>query len=592
MPNNHNNRKSKKQKETLYTVSMIKNLYGIRPAMIRKYLPPPARIATVDGQKTEFWTRDQVQTLLNIPAVQEFRREQQLAQKDDTVVRYLRSFDLEELYARSAVLDRRFILHIGPTNSGKTYQSILALKAAGTGAYLAPLRLLALEIFDRLNTDGVACDLLTGEEKIEVPFASVVSSTIEMADYLQHYDVAVIDEAQLIADPDRGDRWLKAILCLDASEMHLCFAPEAQELITGLLDRIHADYTVVTHERMAPLEYAGHLESLNEVQPGDALIVFSRRSALAMAGELKLRNITASVIYGALPPVSRREEVRRFTSGETRVVVATDAIGMGVSLPIRRVIFCEDSKFDGTRRRPLTFGEIRQIAGRAGRYGIYDLGLVMTLTDGDLIKNAMAPRAQAETLTRMTVPFPEAALDSAYPLNVLFGAWERIPPTRGICRVSMKDALLLYDVIRPFRNRFDKVQLYKLLCCPVDTSSFPLMAYWRDCCLCLARHLPLPEAPFDMDTLEHCEQLYKALDIRHQLQQRTGLPTDSMDLRNTVSAEINRLLSEKLRGYAGTFCSLCGKPIQPCKGATMCDKCLLLKNMASRYTPNRHGGRR
>lgn len=587
MPN-----KKKSRKTTLYTMSMITSIYGVKSSMIRKLLPPPVKVVSNHAGSTAFWTHEQVSDLLNIPAVQEYRHEQKLLKNDDAVVNYLRSFDLEELYARSELLERHFILHIGPTNSGKTYQSIQALKETAAGTYLAPLRLLALEIFDTLNMEGIPCDLLTGEEQIDVPFARIVSSTVEMANYERHYDVAVIDEAQMIADPDRGDRWLKAILTLDASEMHLCFAPEAQEIITGLLDRIHAAYTVVTHERMAPLRYEGHLESLNEVEPGDALIVFSRRSVLAMAGELKLRGIDPSVIYGALPPVSRREEVHRFTSGRTRVVVATDAIGMGVSLPIRRIIFCEDSKFDGQKRRPLRYGEIRQIAGRAGRYGMYDLGQVLTLTDGDLIRNAMRPNALPEQLTRMTVPFPEAALNSDYPLNVLFAAWERIPPMKGISRASMKDPLLLYDVIKPWKKQFGRSTLYKLLCCPVDTSSFSLMIYWRDCCLALLKKRPLPEPPFDMDSLEQCEQLYKALDIRHQLQQRMGLPTDDMSFRNEVAARINELLLENLKDYAGTFCRICGKKISPCLGSSVCDKCYALSDRYAFRTPKSSSHRR
>lgn len=46
-------------------------------------------------------------------------------------------------------------------------------------------------------------------------------------------------------------------------------------------------------------------------------------------------------------------------------IVSTDAIGMGLNLPIRRIIFLETEKFDGVERRELTPAEIRQIAGRA-----------------------------------------------------------------------------------------------------------------------------------------------------------------------------------------------------------------------------------
>ena len=43
------------------------------------------------------------------------------------------------------------------------------LKKAKTGAYLGPLRLLALEVYDKLNDSGIGCNLLTGEERIYDP---------------------------------------------------------------------------------------------------------------------------------------------------------------------------------------------------------------------------------------------------------------------------------------------------------------------------------------------------------------------------------------------------------------------------------------
>jgi superfamily II RNA helicase len=53
---------------------------------------------------------------------------------------------------------------------------------------------------------------------------------------------------------------------------------------------------------------------------------------------------------------------------EYEVLVASDAIGMGLNLNIARVVFSTMYKFDGHQRRPLTDSEIKQIAGRAGRY--------------------------------------------------------------------------------------------------------------------------------------------------------------------------------------------------------------------------------
>lgn len=54
--------------------------------------------------------------------------------------------------------------HAGPTNSGKTYTALQALRRAQSGAYCGPLRLLALEVADSLNEAGVWCNLVTGEE--------------------------------------------------------------------------------------------------------------------------------------------------------------------------------------------------------------------------------------------------------------------------------------------------------------------------------------------------------------------------------------------------------------------------------------------
>ncbi len=72
--------------------------------------------------------------------------------------------------------------------------------------------------------------------------------------------------------------------------------------------------------------------------------------------------------------------MERFIHGESEVV-STDASGMGLNLPIRRIVFLETEKFDGMRRRRLTSQEVKQIAGRAGRKGIFDVGTVAFASD-------------------------------------------------------------------------------------------------------------------------------------------------------------------------------------------------------------------
>lgn len=115
-------------------------------------------------------------------------------------------------YPQARAMDRRLIMHVGPTNSGKTHNAMESLKKAKTGLYCGPLRLLANEIFERLNGEGIPCDLLTGEERKTVPNARIVSCTVEMTSMTNKYDIAIIDEIQMMGDPQRGWAWTQALL--------------------------------------------------------------------------------------------------------------------------------------------------------------------------------------------------------------------------------------------------------------------------------------------------------------------------------------------------------------------------------------------
>lgn len=292
-----------------------------------------------------------------------------------------------EAYPLARTMRRHITLHVGPTNSGKTHDALRALAAADSGTYLGPLRLLAYEQFEELNRMGCTCSLLTGEEAIEVAGARHVSSTVEMANFHVPIDVAVIDEAQMIADKDRGHHWTEALLGIPAWEVHVCCAPHAESVVCRLVELCEDRITIVRHERLVPLRPTRRSFRVPEnVMPGDALVVFSRKSVHNVASTLATCGIRASLVYGALPHDVRHEEARRFDEGETDVVVATDAIGMGMNLPIRRVVFVEQEKFDGRTARPLRPEEIQQIAGRAGRFGRYDEGWYTSTRQLDSIK--------------------------------------------------------------------------------------------------------------------------------------------------------------------------------------------------------------
>lgn len=280
-------------------------------------------------------------------------------------------------------LQRQVTLFVGPPNSGKTYQAFERLAQAEKGAYLAPLRLLALEGRDRLAGRGVPCSLRTGEENVPAPDARVISSTIEMVDTNTPIEVAVIDEAQMIFDPSRGWAWTQAIVGVPAKELLIICSDYAVEALRNLLGLCGEQVTVRRFERKQHVELLPAPVSLHALKKGDAVVAFSRRDVLMLRDQASADGTPVSVIYGALPPEVRRREAERFAQGESHILIATDAIGMGLNLPVRRVLFSTLTKFDGQGDRALTESEVHQIAGRAGRFGIHEEGFAGVLKEAE-----------------------------------------------------------------------------------------------------------------------------------------------------------------------------------------------------------------
>lgn len=312
---------------------------------------------------------------------------------------------------------RKLIAVLGPTNSGKTYDAFQRLATARAGAYLGPLRLLALEAFNRLNDEfGVMASLITGEERRILEGSRVTASTIEMLDPTKDLEVAVIDEIQMLTDPDRGWAWTQAVLGANADEVWLLGALSAEPAIRALADRLGLPLEVRKKERKHPLVVADRAlaphanGALAMAELGDAFIVFSRRDALNLRDDLLAAKYSVACIYGALSPEVREREAKRFATGEADVLVATDAIGMGLNLgPLQRVVFTSVQKFDGTERCELSVAMMQQIGGRAGRYGHQNVepGVVVGLTPAEhsvVVRAMKAKQPDLQTSGFMVTP--------------------------------------------------------------------------------------------------------------------------------------------------------------------------------------------
>ncbi len=428
-----------------------------------------------------------------------------------------------DAYPLARTMHRRFVVHVGPTNSGKTHDALHALAAAPSGTYLGPLRLLAYEQFERLNQAGCPCSLLTGEESVGVPGAHHVSSTVEMADYQTPVEVAVIDEAQMIAEPSRGHNWTNALLGIPATEVHICCAPHAERVVCQLARLCGDTCEIVRHERLVPLSCERSRFRLPEdAEPGDALVVFSRKSVHAVAATLRAAGLRPSLVYGALPYEVRHEEARKFDAGETDVIVATDAIGMGMNLPIRRIVFAEQEKFDGRERRMLRPEEVQQIAGRAGRYGRYGHGLFASTRQRASIARRYAE--QVAPIESLPVGIPaNIALVRDATLSQSVRQWmaieqpepfSRIGIARDLRLIAMAEAHVASERLTDIDT---KLTVLALATMPFDERERRLMDAWRTMtCAQFAGEtceLPLPQTELVAASLSQLEADYRYCDL-------------------------------------------------------------------------------
>ncbi|HHH72324.1 MAG TPA: helicase, partial [Sulfuricurvum sp.] len=320
-------------------------------------------------------------------------------QRQELLARTIRDF--KNLFPLARELRRRLFFYTGPTNSGKTYQAMQALEKADTGYYLAPLRLLALEGYESLRAHGISASLITGEEQLIDEEATHISSTIEMLDFGADVDVCVIDEVQMLGDRDRGWAWANAIIGAPAKTVIMTGSENAAEAVQKLADYLGEPLEVVRCERKNPLELMTQATPVTHITPATAVIAFSRKEVLRLKQQLS-QHFRVSVVYGNLSPEVRREEARRFRESETEVLVATDAIAMGLNLPIKTILFSRGDKFDGESQRPPGASEIHQISGRAGRYGIEEKGYVGALRPDVL---SMIHKQFHKPARPVTVPF-------------------------------------------------------------------------------------------------------------------------------------------------------------------------------------------
>lgn len=497
-------------------------------------------------------------------------------------------------------MQRHFVLHLGPTNSGKTYESVKRLEEAESGIYLAPLRLLAYEQFERINRDGVYCSMVTGEERILVDGATHQSSTIEMWNPSARYEVAVIDEAQMIADPDRGSAWTNAILGVQAKEVYVCASPDAKRCLIRMIKSCGDTFEVVSHERKTPLVMEEKEFNFPEdVEDGDALIVFSRRDVHGVAADLKRAGLSCSIIYGALPYDVRHREAERFARGETKVVVATDAIGMGMNLPIRRVVFLQTEKFDGRVTRQLRESEVKQIAGRAGRYGIYDTGYVQSFGDNARIEELLHERPR--TIEKAVIGIPADFFWREGNISDILRVWDELPATQDYDKGDIEEKIKIAEDLEAIAEEKELVyQFTKFSVDRDDRETYGLLkSFFRLKSVDVRPDVEEPFFRYDPKKIEitpekagELETMYRVFDFLYAY---SVVYEDEEILERILKRkrEISEALMEILEsGYIARTCKNCGRKLAWNYPFGLCDKCYRENGAGESFRRTRRSSRK
>jgi ATP-dependent RNA helicase SUPV3L1/SUV3 len=498
-------------------------------------------------------------------------------------------------------IKRTIYYHMGPTNSGKTYHAIEALSKAKTGCYLAPLRLLAGELYDTLNSKGVTTTLLTGEEVIEKEGSTHFSSTIEMARFQEIFDCCVIDEIQMITDKQRGWAWTRALVNIYSPEIHVCGDASAYELVKKVADLCGDELVVKNYERMTELNVEKKPIVVGQLEKNDALIVFSRRNALRYKRDLEKVGFKVSIVYGRLSPEVRREQARKFDEGETDIIVSTDAISMGMNLPVRRIVFSTLSKYIDGHEFIISQSEIKQIAGRAGRYGRFPTGFVTTLSkvEGGFQEINEALSATLDQSTQCMVgpdldifnQVNDALNNNNLPglkLSEFLRLFHTMDFKAPFFCVQLKEMIELAEMVEDtdVESNLSTSEIFGFACAPVNQGLLEHVQYYMWILSHYVKNQPILNEPIDsrsgdidyLETSIKCVELYQWL-ARHFDNKNFSFDENGLLENKSLAIErLNGLLSEKIV----PTCSSCGCKLPEKHKFAICEECFHQRRFSRR----------
>ena len=288
----------------------------------------------------------------------------------------------------------------GDVGSGKTLVALMAMLIALDNGFqaciMAPTEILAEQhyatIKEFLGNMYVKVELLTGMVKGkrraeilrglaagEVNILVGTHAVIEDSVVFSHLGIAIVDEQHRFGVAQRAKLWGKSmnpphILVMTATPIPRTLAMTIYgDLDVSVIDQLPPGRKPVYTEHKYDNQTASLYQGIRrQIEKGrQAYIVFpiikeSEKSDLKNLedGFLTLcevfPDLRLSKVHGKMKPAEKEEEMRRFVSGETQILVATTVIEVGVNVPNASVMVILDAQRFG-------LSQLHQLRGRVGR---------------------------------------------------------------------------------------------------------------------------------------------------------------------------------------------------------------------------------
>lgn len=436
----------------------------------------------------------------------------QVLQKTDLLTEFYKShlpFDLtraqkkviKEIFADFKSGKQMNRLLQGDVGSGKTIvafiASLIAIDSGTQVALMAPTQILANQHYEGLkefaDKIGVSIALLTGSTKTkarkiihedlksgELKILVGTHALLEEVVQFQNLGLAIVDEQHRYGVAQRARLWKKNenfiphVLIMTATPIPRTLSMSVYgDLDISIIDELPAGRKEIKtiHQYDANrLKLNGFIKK--EIEKGRQVYVVY--PLIEESEKLDLKDLMdgyesiarafpefpISIVHGKMKAADKDFEMARFVKGETKIMVATTVIEVGVNVPNASVMVIENAERFG-------LAQLHQLRGRVGRGA--EQSYCVLVTSYKLSKEA---RTRVDTMVRTTDGFEIAQVDmnlrgpgdmmgtqQSGQLDLMIGDLREDEPILSIARQSAQAVISKDPELESDENKLIKIQV-------------------------------------------------------------------------------------------------------------------------------------